>query len=169
MAPTFLGGKLKLKGKKKKKKSKHGLSKNSTSTRAEDTPLQSQDDAPIENDSDEDDNLTETERKSLERKKERERIEIEETARKSHRERVEEFNEKIGNLTELNDIPRVSNLSVVIYFFVGIDPIRSFLLIFMKCLLFTFAFSNRYLLRVMDERIRMLVYMMTMIQISTSA
>jgi len=26
----------------------------------------------------------------------------------SHRERVEQFNEKLGSLTELNDIPRVS-------------------------------------------------------------
>ena len=26
----------------------------------------------------------------------------------SHRERVEQFNEKLGKLTELNDIPRVS-------------------------------------------------------------
>lgn len=26
----------------------------------------------------------------------------------SHRERVEQFNEKVGSLTELNDIPRVS-------------------------------------------------------------
>ena len=139
MAPTFLGGKLKLKGKKKKKKSKHGLSKISTSTRAEDTPLQSQVDAPVENDSDEDDNLTETERKSLKRKKERERIEIEETAGKSHRERVEEFNEKIGKLTELNDIPRVSGFSVVMFCFFGFDPIRLFLIIFMECLHYTFA------------------------------
>ncbi len=99
MAPTFLGGKLKLKGK-KKKKSKHSLAKKSD---IPDKPIQN-----VDNSDAEDEDLTETERKSLARKKERERIEIEETAGKSHRERVEEFNEKIGNLTELNDIPRVS-------------------------------------------------------------
>jgi protein FAM32A len=106
MAPTFLGGKLKLKGKKKTKKSKHGLAKKS----AEDVPKKT---LQTHDDSGDDDNLTETERKSLARKKERDRIEIESTAAKSHRERVEEFNEKIGNLTELNDIPRVSLVCLV--------------------------------------------------------
>ncbi len=52
--------------------------------------------------------LTDAERKALKYKLERERKELEQLAKKSHRERVEEFNEKLSNLTELNDIPRVS-------------------------------------------------------------
>ena len=38
----------------------------------------------------------------------REKQELEKVASKSHRDRIEEFNEKLGNLTEHNDIPRVS-------------------------------------------------------------
>ena len=113
MAPTFLGGKLKLKGKKKKKKSKHSLkSKKSTEDAA---AVDSSEDKPLQTniDSDEDDGLTAAERRSLKLKKERETMDIEKLAKKSHRERVEEFNEKIGNLTELNDIPRVS----IFYFY----------------------------------------------------
>ena len=60
------------------------------------------------NSNDDDDDLTPAERRSLNRKKRREREESEKIGRKSHRERVEEFNEKLGNLTEHNDIPRVS-------------------------------------------------------------
>lgn len=52
--------------------------------------------------------MTQAEQKAHKRKQERERIELEKAAQKSHRERVEEFNEKLGNETELNDIPRVS-------------------------------------------------------------
>ena len=35
-------------------------------------------------------------------------IKMEKVVSLSHRERVEAFSEKLGNLTELNDIPRVS-------------------------------------------------------------
>ena len=117
MAPTFMGGKLKLKGKKKKKKSKHSLDKKKTADGA-DAPFPDEALEALHNDKDEDrdsdndndnDDLTEAERKSLVLKKERASQDIEKTAMKSHRERVEEFNEKIGSLTELNDIPRVSS------------------------------------------------------------
>jgi len=99
MAPTFLGGKLNLKGK-KKKKTKHD--KKSTVDAVAEKPAQTH------NDSEDDDDLTKAERKGLQLKKEREIQDIEHLAKQSHRERVEEFNEKLGNLTELNDIPRVS-------------------------------------------------------------
>jgi len=101
MAPTFLGGKLKLKGQKKKKKSKHEKKSKQIETEAAEKPLH-------HDSEDEGDDLTDAERKSLKLKKEREKHEIEKIAKQSHRERVEEFNEKLGNLTELNDIPRVS-------------------------------------------------------------
>jgi len=103
---TFVGGKLSLKGEKTKKskkskksarKSKHALdsTKKDEVSKVESLPIA-------------DDDLTETERKSLTRKQERERIDLEKLAGQSHRERVEDFNEKLGRLTELNDIPRIS-------------------------------------------------------------
>jgi|EP00979_Chaetoceros_neogracilis_P013364 protein FAM32A len=99
MAPTFLGGKLKLKGK-KKKKSKH----EKTSKRLE----HETDEKPLHDSENDDDDLTDAERKSMKLKMDRKKQEIGVIAKQSHRERVEEFNEKLGNLTELNDIPRVS-------------------------------------------------------------
>jgi protein FAM32A len=103
MKPEFTGGSLsfkgeKKKGKKKKSKTKHSL-KDKEKARLEEIPNQ-----PL----DVDDDLTEAERKALEKKRQREREELKQVAKKTHRERVEEFNEKLGNLTELNDIPRVS-------------------------------------------------------------
>eukprot|EP00558_Chaetoceros_sp_UNC1202_P004508 CAMPEP_0197232996 /NCGR_PEP_ID=MMETSP1429-20130617/1170_1 /TAXON_ID=49237 /ORGANISM="Chaetoceros sp., Strain UNC1202" /LENGTH=117 /DNA_ID=CAMNT_0042691167 /DNA_START=199 /DNA_END=552 /DNA_ORIENTATION=+ len=112
MAPTFLGGKLNLKGgKKKKKKSKHSLNKTGKDEERNtkvDTTAEDVIHADEDGIADYDDDLTETERKSLRVKKERETQELEKIANQSHRERIEEFNEKLGNLTELNDIPRVS-------------------------------------------------------------
>jgi protein FAM32A len=105
MAPEFTGGSLsfkgeKKKGKKKKSKTKHSLKDNEKARLDEETtPRQ-----PL----DVDDDLTDAERKALEKKRQREREELKQVAKKTHRERVEEFNEKLGNLTELNDIPRVS-------------------------------------------------------------
>jgi protein FAM32A len=106
MKPEFTGGSLsfkgeKKKGKKKKSKTKHSLKDNEKARLEEDTPRQ-----PL----DVDDGLTGAERKALEKKRQREREELKQVAKKTHRERVEEFNEKLGSLTELNDIPRVSIL-----------------------------------------------------------
>jgi protein FAM32A len=106
MKPEFTGGSLsfkgeKKKGKKKKSKTKHSLKDNDKARLEEDTPRQ-----PL----DVDDGLTGAERKALEKKRQREREELKQVAKKTHRERVEEFNEKLGSLTELNDIPRVSIL-----------------------------------------------------------
>lgn len=96
MKPAFVGGALsfkddKKKKKKKKKKVKHELKKDEEITVPEEE-------------------LTEAQKKALRLKEERERKELEKVASKSHRDRVEEFNEKLGQLTEHNDIPRVSLL-----------------------------------------------------------
>jgi len=105
---TFIGGKLSLKGdkkkkkgaKKKSKKTKHSLDDTADTTSAATTTADTL--------NDDDDDLTAAEKKTLKRKMEREKLELEKVARKSHRERIEEFNDKLGSLTELNDIPRVS-------------------------------------------------------------
>lgn len=55
-----------------------------------------------------DDELTDAEKKALKFKKHRQKEESIKIAKKSHRERVEDLNEKLGQMTELNDIPRVS-------------------------------------------------------------
>jgi protein FAM32A len=111
---AFMGGSLSFKGdkkskkaKKKKSKSKHSIDDNEEKNQQGETPL-------IDN-PDIDDELTDAEKKALEKRQEREKAELEKIAAKSHRERIEEFNEKLGNLTELNDIPRVR---VVVDFFV---------------------------------------------------
>ena len=111
---AFMGGTLSFKGdnkkksskKKKKSKSKHSLGDGNKKQRAKG------DEALLlkrsEDYDDDDDDMTEAERKALKYKLEREKQECEKVAQKSHRERIEEFNEKLGNLTEHNDIPRVS-------------------------------------------------------------
>jgi len=121
MAPTFSGGKLNLKGskkaKKKSKKSKHKINPDDVGDGRKDNAISKTKDEEsldkISSSDDEDDDLTAAERMSLKRKKQREREELEKVGSKSHRERVEEFNEKLGKLTEHNDIPRVS--SSIIY------------------------------------------------------
>ena len=103
--PAFLGGALSFKGDKKKKakkksrKSKHRIDDKEHEERI---PVQS---LP---DDDDDDEMTEAERKALKYKLEKDRKDLDAVASKSHRERIEEFNEKLGQLTEHNDIPRVS-------------------------------------------------------------
>ncbi len=55
-----------------------------------------------------DDGLTETQRRHIARQKEREKKNIKNMVSKSHRERIDEFNQYLSVLTEHNDIPRVS-------------------------------------------------------------
>lgn len=99
MSGEFVGGALSFKGDKKKKSKKKKQSvKHELKKREKEEVIMN----------DDDDDLTEAERKAMSRRLERERIEAEKTAQKSHRERVEEFNEKLASQTELNDIPRVS-------------------------------------------------------------
>ena len=108
MTTSFVGGALSFKGdkskngKKKKLKSKHS-SKNSKN---ENKALEKKDkDSSI--DPNVIDDMTEAEKKAMIKKLEREKAELSKVVMKSHRERVEEFNEKLSSLTELNDIPRV--------------------------------------------------------------
>ena len=111
--PTFLGGKLNLKGSKKnakKKKRKSSKAKLDKSNAASDGIHKEQkiSDESIALHEDIDDDLTEAEKRALRFKKEQEERDFEKIGSKSHRERVEEFNTKLSELTELNDIPRVS-------------------------------------------------------------
>eukprot|EP00568_Trieres_chinensis_P008343 CAMPEP_0183292768 /NCGR_PEP_ID=MMETSP0160_2-20130417/1709_1 /TAXON_ID=2839 ORGANISM="Odontella Sinensis, Strain Grunow 1884" /NCGR_SAMPLE_ID=MMETSP0160_2 /ASSEMBLY_ACC=CAM_ASM_000250 /LENGTH=111 /DNA_ID=CAMNT_0025453775 /DNA_START=111 /DNA_END=446 /DNA_ORIENTATION=+ len=105
---TFVGGKLSFKGEKKRKKakkksqsSKHHSAEKGTEKRRDENPDAS-------HDRDSEDEMTEAERRAMKFKLERERKDLEKIAQQSHRERVEGFSEKLGNLTEHNDIPRVS-------------------------------------------------------------
>ena len=113
---AFTGGKLSLKGD-KKKKSKKKSSKSKHSLGDEDSPhakKASSNDRIEEkqqkhsSSSDEEEELTAAEKRSKSFKQKRERKEMEQIVSLSHRERVEAFNTKLGELTELNDIPRVS-------------------------------------------------------------
>lgn len=123
----FVRGKLTLKGDKKKKKkksrkTKHSLEKDESNVTEKDIESRASDDddeigkkeevtqgsssgdAVIENN----DDLTDAERRSLKYKKENQMRDLEKIAGKSHRERIEEFNTALGELSEHNDIPRVS-------------------------------------------------------------
>jgi protein FAM32A len=127
MAPNFTGGALSFKGDKKKtkkrsNKKKSDEAKHSLKQGKKDTVVVPTDDAEEENgkqhQADEQPppsveeawmaNMTDAERNAYKRKKERESIELAKMAKKSHRERVEDFNEKLSQLTEHNDLPRVS-------------------------------------------------------------
>lgn len=135
---AFVGGKLNLKGDKKSKKGKKKKSKHSHPSKekaaaetskaghrmsreedededeekyydegkpAEDASARADSDDDVDDD---DDDMTEAERKALKYKLEAEKKDLEKAAKQSHRERVEVFSQKLAELTELNDIPRVS-------------------------------------------------------------
>jgi protein FAM32A len=125
MKPVFVGGSLSFKGdkkakKKKKSKAKHSVKSSTTDSEsisyaadaggANDAPVDAADAVtprvPAAHENLEAD-LTDAERKALTKRRERELQELQKIATKSHRERVEEFNEKLASLTEHNDIPRV--------------------------------------------------------------
>ena len=112
MKPLFVGGSLSFKGDKKKKAKKRKNSvKSSLKTKSGDVTVAGEQQTTtsglvIEQD------LTEAERKALLRKRKRDEDELKVVASKSHRERVEEFNEKLGKQTEHNDIPRVRKCRV---------------------------------------------------------
>jgi protein FAM32A len=108
---AFVGGSLSFKGDKKKAKKKKNKSKHSLGREEEGNQKQKVVKDPDSNSEDGfDDDMTDAERAAVKFKRERQRQESEKIAQKSHRERVEEFNEQLGSLTELNDIPRVSFL-----------------------------------------------------------
>jgi protein FAM32A len=133
MKPVFVGGSLSFKGDKKAKKkkakgAKHTLDKKSPTTSnrddlhatvdAEEEAISFADEAASRDKSSSQSpslleaDLTDAEKKALKKKREREAQELASLAKKSHRERVEEFNEKLASLTEHNDIPRVCRVHV---------------------------------------------------------
>lgn len=96
MPTAFTGGALSFKGDKKKKKgktkkkssqAKHKIDTDTATAAAAEVA------APLTDD------LTAAEKRALERKKRRIRIDNEKLAAKSHRERIEDFNEKLGSAT----------------------------------------------------------------------
>mmetsp|Transcript_6026 Transcript_6026/g.10962 ORF Transcript_6026/g.10962 Transcript_6026/m.10962 type:complete len:145 (-) Transcript_6026:46-480(-) len=62
----------------------------------------------VEDGSDSESDLTEFEKKHRRKRLEKERRDTEAVAKKSHRERIDDFNSHLGSLTELNDLPRIS-------------------------------------------------------------
>ncbi|KAL7448370.1 hypothetical protein ACHAWC_001710 [Mediolabrus comicus] len=106
---AFIGGKLNFKGdgkkkkSKKSKKSKHGVGDEDVKAKKDERKYEKQ-----QHDSSDDEDLTAAEKRSKSFKQKQERKELEKIASMSHRERVENFNTKLSELTELNDIPRVS-------------------------------------------------------------
>lgn len=108
---VFVGGKLSLKGdKKKKSKKKKSKSKHDKKKSSRDEEVAAAAAAAVTNNSsdDEEDEMTEAERKAQKYKQKAEKNDLEKAAKQSHRDRVEEFSQKLSELTELNDIPRVS-------------------------------------------------------------
>ena len=111
---VFVGGKLSLKGdkkkkgKKKKSKSKHDKKKSSRDEEAAAAAA-----AAAADDDDDEDEMTEAERKAQKYKQNAEKKDLEKVAKQSHRDRVEEFSQKLSELTELNDIPRVRSLRYI--------------------------------------------------------
>lgn len=100
---AFTGGKLSLKGD-KKKKSKKKSSKHKASSKSDRIDEKQQ----KRSSSDDEEELTAAQKRSKSFKQKHERKEMEKIVSLSHRERVEAFNTKLSELTELNDIPRVS-------------------------------------------------------------
>jgi protein FAM32A len=103
MEPVFTGGSLSFKGDKKAKKKKT-KSKHKIEDKDDKVTISSKTDAKSTNS---EEYMTEAEKKALKRKLDRERKDLEKIASKSHRERIEELNEKLASQTEHNDIPRV--------------------------------------------------------------
>lgn len=88
-ANAVLGSKLKLK-RKKKDKGKEEVVISKTTTKMDN------------------DDLTEAERRHKKRALQKRKDEVAKVVEKTHRERVDEFNDQLGSLTEHNDIPRIS-------------------------------------------------------------
>lgn len=91
-------GKLNLKGKKKKKRAAEApafVELAAAATSAE---------PPAEGE----EHLTDAQRRHKKRMLEKQKDEVAKSLEKSHRTRVEEFNAHLSNLTEHNDIPRIS-------------------------------------------------------------
>mmetsp|Transcript_18777 Transcript_18777/g.37962 ORF Transcript_18777/g.37962 Transcript_18777/m.37962 type:complete len:111 (-) Transcript_18777:139-471(-) len=100
-------GKLSFKGsgKKKKKKKRKKETKEAEEATSVIEKKQKQDDG--KDSIKEPEGMTESEKNFLRAKARREALLIEKNIKKTHREKIKEFNEYLGSLTEHNDIPRV--------------------------------------------------------------
>jgi protein FAM32A len=126
---AVLGGKLSLKtsslfkGKKRKSKSKskpaegEQESHHTAASAAQDERADSADGKRLREDDDEqqsaarataDDYLTPAQKRFRLQKQAQEEKRVKELVKKTHRERVEEFNSQLASMTEHNDIPRIS-------------------------------------------------------------
>jgi protein FAM32A len=108
--PLVMGGKLKLKGSGGSSGSKRTAVTVNTSSSSAPTPDETKSDAvkakePSPRNME---HLTASQRRHLERKIEKEKEEAKKLSKTSFRERVEQFNNKLAQLTEHNDIPRIS-------------------------------------------------------------
>ena len=111
---SFTGGKLKLKGgvdgslllKKKKKKKKKEPSTSVPEVPTEDDPTARSD--AMDNASKTKDTRTEAEKRRDAHMMKYERERAKKAASKSHRQRIEELNSKLANLTEHHDLPKIS-------------------------------------------------------------
>ncbi|PIN23885.1 Conserved alpha-helical protein [Handroanthus impetiginosus] len=123
---NIVGGKLKLKGKaldvkaagmKKKKKQKKQYEEISKAVESENTELitdskkeeATDTNKPIEDGSSAnwDDNLTPAERRYMEQREKIDSQKLAKTSNKSHRDRIEDFNQYLANMSEHYDIPKV--------------------------------------------------------------
>ena len=97
-----------LKKKKKKKKKKSKKDKKRKAEEVEEADRAEAAAADSDESDDEYSDMTAAEKSAAKKKRLRETNEIAQVAGKSHRERVDEYNAKLGQLTEHNDLPRIS-------------------------------------------------------------
>jgi protein FAM32A len=109
--PLVMGGKLKLKGSGGSSGSRRtAASVTTSSSSSAPPPTETKSDAVVNRESSPRnmEHLTASQRRHLERKIEKEKEEAKKLSKTSFRERVEQFNNKLAQLTEHNDIPRIS-------------------------------------------------------------
>mmetsp|Transcript_6465 Transcript_6465/g.8913 ORF Transcript_6465/g.8913 Transcript_6465/m.8913 type:complete len:113 (-) Transcript_6465:90-428(-) len=105
---TVQKGKLSFKSSGTKKKKKKKKKRKNTDSKVEVTEKkQKQEDAKEEATEIPTEGMTESERQFLLAREKREKALIKSKIKKTHREKIKEFNDYLGNLTEHYDIPRV--------------------------------------------------------------
>ena len=110
--PMVVGGKLKLKGSSgsgsAKRSTVSSSSKTSSSSVTQSNSTQEIDTKSKESSSTVGQHLTASQKRHLERKIEKEKEEAKKLSKTSFRDRVDMFNNKLSQMTEHNDIPRIS-------------------------------------------------------------
>ncbi len=108
---SVMGGKLKLGKKKKMNKRKlmrDDEAEGETGETSNELNRVAKDSEAVDDEEAVDDGLTDTQRRHKQRLLDKEKAEISKFVAKTHRQRVEEYNIKLANMTEHNDLPRVS-------------------------------------------------------------